>query len=162
MKQYTVSFLALSLYILFAIADASALSLKQISDLRSFAQSEALGLRPLLLVFTADDCPYCDQLANEILLPMIRSGEYEDRVIICALNLDGTSVRDFNGEVIEPWGFAQRYNVSVTPTMVLLDDRGRLLGEPLVGVRNLDFYEGYIANAIDQAKQRLSSTPNTQ
>ena len=135
---------------------ASSQQLVEVDDFSTISQTLAGVSLPLLLVFTADDCPYCDQLADEILLPMIRSGEYQARVVIRALNLDGGPVRDFDGQPIEPWEFAQRYDVTVTPTMVLLDDRGRTLGESLVGVRSLDFYEAMISKAIERAAKRLS------
>ncbi len=158
MKYRVILLFATVLSLLPFIGTASTTGLKEVSDLKSTSRGDSNVRQPLLLVFTADDCPYCEQLAEEILLPMMRSGEYDQRVEICALNLDGGLIRDFSGRRIEPWEFAQRYNISVTPTMVLLNSRGELLHKPLVGVRTLDYYEDRIAEAIDRANQRMSST----
>ncbi|GAB4347089.1 MAG: hypothetical protein Kow006_06430 [Gammaproteobacteria bacterium] len=136
---------------------ASPAGLQEITDLRKMGVETHRAQRPLLLVFTAEDCPYCEMLEEEVLLPMLRSGEYDRLAFIRSLNLDGDRVLDFEGHPVEPWEFARRYQVSVTPTMVLLDERGRLLDKPMVGVRTLDFFEAYIAESIQRANRRLAA-----
>lgn len=160
MKHLLSALFLATLFLFPHYGEASATGLKEVTDLQAVAREKTRNQRPLLLVFTADDCAYCEMLAEQILLPMLRSGEYDHRVEICALNLDGEYVRDFQGKSVEPWEFAQRYRVSVTPTMVLLNDRGDLLDKPMVGVRTLEFYEAFIAEAIERASKRLDTSSN--
>ncbi|MEJ2655267.1 MAG: hypothetical protein P8Z69_08205, partial [Acidihalobacter sp.] len=56
---------------------------------------------------------------------------------------------------IEPRDFARRYHVSFTPTVLLLDAKGRLLAKPLVGLTTEDFYGAFLDEAIDEAVARM-------
>lgn len=127
-------------------------------DLRALGQlSQRAGL-PILIEVAMDHCPWCARLEEEFLLPMLRSGDYSDRVIMRRIDLDlRTPLVDFDGRPVSPQAFAGRYRVRLTPTVLLLDGRGRELAEPLVGLTTPDFYGGYLDAAIDESLARLRS-----
>lgn len=112
---------------------------------------------PLLLVFVADDCFYCERLAEEVLVPMLRSGDYDERVVIRAVNLTGRKLVGFDGASVDPWDFAGRYDVKVTPTMVLVDHEGTLLADPLVGLGPVEYVETRIVAALKHASHGRSA-----
>lgn len=121
------------------------------------AFASARGL-PILLAVTRDLCSYCEQLKARILLPMLRSGEYEDRVIIRELRLDSSqTIRGFDGETTTPGRLAEAYDASFAPTVLLVDASGRELVPRMVGVNTLDMYGYYLDQAIDQAHAVLRS-----
>ena len=72
-----------------------------VSDLQTDAsQARNLAL-PLLMIVSQTDCPYCEKLKQAIILPMLRSGEYQDKVIIRELMIDDASaIRDFDGQYV--------------------------------------------------------------
>ena len=114
------------------------------------------GHMPILLVVSQEDCPYCELLKREILEPMLISGEYDGRVLIRELLIDSAlPVRDFDGQAITPDALAQRYRARLTPTVLFLDDRGRELTKPMIGINTVDFYGYYLDAAIDAARARL-------
>lgn len=132
-------------------ASAAVDGIPEIHDLSVNGPLAAHSDLPLLLVFTADDCPYCMRLASEVLLPMLRSGEYDSRVLIRAVNLSGGEIIGFDGVRAPPWTFARRYNVKVTPTLIVFDTTGTQLAEPLVGLGTTEYFEYLIATTIEQA-----------
>lgn len=112
--------------------------------------------RPLLVFVSQKDCQFCKRLRKQVLLPMIRAGELDGKVILREVSLDsGYSLQGFDGLQIAAAEFAARYNVFVTPTLLLLDGQGVSLAAPLVGTPNLEFYSFYLHKNIEAATEAL-------
>ncbi|KAA3628174.1 MAG: hypothetical protein DWQ09_08525 [Proteobacteria bacterium] len=140
----------LSLFVA-ANAQAAVEGVPEARDLSVFSSPTARSGLPLLLVFTADGCGYCIRLADEVLVPMIRSGEYDERATIRAVNLSRALLVDFTGASVAPWEFARRYDVKVTPTLIVVDREGTPLAKPLVGLGTSEYFELSIAEVLDEA-----------
>jgi len=111
---------------------------------------------PLLLEFTAAGCEYCTLLEEEILNPTLLNRDYHRRVLMRKLVIDrSTKLRDFNDTPVSAAELAGRYRVFVTPTLVFVDSQGRELAERMVGVTTLEFYGGYLDQAMDASSQKL-------
>lgn len=135
---------------------AATLHVPQSNDLADIAQVAKAKKLPVLLVFSAQHCAYCELLEAEILKPMLISGDYNDKVLINKVMLDGVDdIRDFNGEWVNASILAQRYNVYVTPTMLFLDSNGRELEERLLGINTIEMFGGLVDNAIDISLDKL-------
>ncbi len=118
---------------------------------RLAVQSEQRRL-PILLMFSAEYCSYCVRVEEEFLKPMLRSGDYEDKVLIRKIKIDRfDKIRDFDGKSIAIEAFSSRYNVYVTPTIVFLDSSGAQLAPKRVGLSTPDFYGGYLDQSIETA-----------
>ncbi len=115
---------------------------------------------PILLVFAAEHCPYCEMLDREILNPMLLSGDYGDKVLIRKVMLDGDGrLLDFTGRRVAAGTFATQYKVFVTPTMLFVDPQGRELAPRLVGINTVEMFAGLVDAAIDQARSKLRARP---
>ena len=110
---------------------------------------------PFLVMFSLDHCPYCMVVREEFLDPMQRNSDYRDKVLMRILKMDEGYVTDFDGARIAVDELALRYGASVAPTIVLLDQHGKLLTERLLGLTTPDLYGGYLDDAIEQSLQRL-------
>lgn len=111
---------------------------------------------PLLLFFSQDHCGFCDRLEEEVLRPMMISGEYEELVILRKLSIDyGEEVIDFDGNVVSNRKIFDDYDGFVTPTLVVIDGSGKLLAEPLLGINTVEYFGWYLDNAIDTGIDRL-------
>ncbi len=155
MKQFTkflfvvVSLLALNA---FAADGGKDVKVQEIKDFTRVAGDSDAKRLPILLMFSADYCSYCERLEEEFLKPMLRSGDYDDKVLIRKFKIDGFgTVRDFDGRQISVDAFTARYNVHVTPTVVFLDGSGAQLAPKRVGLSTPDFYGGYLDQSIDTA-----------
>ncbi len=111
---------------------------------------------PMLVMFSMDNCPYCNIVEDEFLRPMLISGDYEDKVLIRMIKVDSyDTLTDFNGESIEADDIANRYSAFLTPTVVFVDSRGNELAERLVGLTTVDFYGGDLDDRIDLALSHI-------
>jgi thioredoxin-related protein len=107
---------------------------------------------PLLLEFSAADCPYCQQVEQEFLVPLLISGEYRDRVLIRRLLVNSAAaVTDFDGVRRGAVDIARRYRAHVLPTLVFLDGHGNELAGHMVGISTPELYGGYLDACIDTA-----------
>lgn len=144
------------------VDDDSALPPAHVSvftDLHAVAETARARHLPILVMFSQEGCGYCSKVREDFLKPMIRSGDYRDRVIMGEVHMDaGNSVRDFNGKMIAADDLALRYGAPVTPTVVFVDPEGRQLASKLVGMSTEYFYGGDLDNGIDQALKKMRAT----
>ena len=126
------------------------------TDLQAVGQEAQQRQLPILIMFSRDGCPYCDVVREEFLKPMLRSGDYTDRVIMLEVYSDSyTPIRDFNGQMISAEDLAHRYRAGFAPTVVFLNYQGKELVERLIGITTRDFYGGFLDDAIEESLQRL-------
>ena len=107
---------------------------------------------PVLLVVTRHDCPYCQRLKQDVLRPMLLSGEYEQRVIMRELMIDPSySLLDFSDNPVNSNELATRYDAIFVPTVLLLDSNGREVADRILGFNAAGLYGYYLDQAIDHA-----------
>lgn len=110
----------------------------------------------ILLVFSADHCPYCDKLEENIIRPMLISGDYDDKVVVRKIDLDrGSQLRDFDGSRRSPGDLASRYRAYLTPTVVLVDADGERLAPRIRGINVVDYYWETLDGSIAQALAKI-------
>ncbi len=118
------------------------------------AQAEGAG-KPLVLMFSLPDCPYCMVVRRNYLLPMIREAG-NDPPQVRELTMTGRqAIRDFDGTVTTPTAIAKRYAVKVAPTLVFVNAAGEMLVDPLVGGDHA-FFSVYLERAFDDAARKMS------
>lgn len=156
-----IALLSLGFFASAAISPASQIRVPVATDLATIAKSANTRGLPVLLVFSAEHCAYCELLENEILKPMILSGDYRDRVLIYKVMIDDSNqVRDFNGMSVSAEVLAQHYGVYVTPTMLFLDSSGKELSERILGINTVEMFGGLVDQAIHIAHQQLHESQN--
>ena len=139
-----------------AISPASQIRVPVATDFAAIAKNANTKGLPVLLVFSAEHCAYCELLENEIIKPMILSGDYQNRVLIYKVMIDDSNqLRDFNGMSVSAEELAQHYGVYVTPTMLFLDSRGKELSERILGINTVEMFGGLVDQAINIAHQQL-------
>ena len=148
-KSTTLSLLLAAVTPVFAGDDVKVVEVKDLSAVGKRADERRL---PILLMFSAKGCAYCMQLEEDFLKPMLRSGDYKDKVLIRKMRIDSYGkVRDFDGKKVTASDVADRYNVFVTPTVVFIDGDGVQLAKKRAGISTPDFYGSYLDSSIDQA-----------
>lgn len=111
---------------------------------------------PLLILFSRADCAWCERVRRDWLVPMAKDPSWQARVRIVQVDVDSDApLTDFAGERTRHAAFARQQGMKFTPTVALFDARGRLLGEPLVGLSLPDYYGIYLERAIDAANAAL-------
>ena len=147
------------LLFMFAVTSAfayeeSELPYVKIESLTDFASTkeEALNSNKIIMLeMSASYCSYCETLEEEIIKPMLRSGEYTDNVLIRRLQIDEAALlKDTDGIYLTPTEIAEKFNVDITPTLLFIDGNGNEVSEKIRGVYSLDYYGGFVDQAIDQ------------
>lgn len=130
--------------------------ISEANNLQQSARLAASDCKPLLLEFSASDCPYCSLLEEEIIKPILRNRDYDSKVLIEKIRLDShLKLTDFNGSPVDSQTLAKRYQIQVTPTLLFLDATGVEIAERMVGVNSLDYYAGYLDDNIGSAHTAL-------
>lgn len=125
----------------------------KLDDDAARARSEQL---PLMIKFSTSWCTYCRALEEQVLEPMLKSGDYDDKVILRKVMVDdGERMRDFDGDEISTSRFANHAGVELYPTIVFYDGNGREISERIVGVTVLDYVPQYIDEALERAAREL-------
>ena len=107
---------------------------------------------PMILMVSAEECPYCMVMESDYLVPLLRNRAYEERVLIRKIHLDSfDEIIDFSGESVAPTDISQRYGVWVTPTLLFLNGEGEEMQKRMVGLGVRDFVSAYIDESIDAA-----------
>jgi len=111
---------------------------------------------PILMFFSMEHCPYCAEVEEDYLKPLLRNSEYNSKVLIRKIRLDGTDVmNDFSGTERDPGEFSDEYNVSMVPTLVLVDSRGKKIAPSIIGIKNSHYYSSELDDAIDASTKIL-------
>jgi len=128
-------------------------------DLAAELQMAQAKQLPVLVLFMSPQCPYCEQILKEFLLPMQLNPEYRSKVVMRQVEI-GSNARllDFNGRATTHAQFAAQNRVRLVPTIKMFDARGRELTEPLVGLSTPDFYGSYLDQAIEEALAKVRSS----
>lgn len=138
-----------------AVAESS-VKLLETTDLRVEGEMARERDLPILMMFSAEHCPWCVQVKEDYLKPMLISGDYTDKVIIRVIELDGSGdLIDFAGQRVDSGDFARDYAAFVTPTLVYVDGRGKILTPNMVGMGTPDYYGYYIDEAINASLTKL-------
>jgi thioredoxin-related protein len=111
---------------------------------------------PIVVLFSATHCGYCSIIKEEFLRPMLISGDYTDKALLRVIEINSSDdLVDHNGQPITAEAFADRYGIYLTPTLAFFDAQGNELAPRMVGVTTVDYYGGYLDEAIDASRQRL-------
>lgn len=131
-------------------------------DMSKTARDAKQRRAPILVLFSSPGCHYCAQVREEFLIPTTRNADYDNKVVMVEVEA-GSSMRmvDFDGKPTTHADFAQRYQVSMTPTVKLMDSQGREVAIPLVGIVSRDYYGGFLDQAIDAGLARIRGTSST-
>ena len=114
--------------------------------------------RPILLFVTQPGCPYCDRARRQYLRHMAKDPQYVSRVLMREVSI-AAHLKDFDGHRVSGQELATRYAIRLFPTIVLVDEAGRLIAPPLIGFTVPDFYAAYVEERIATAEKTLTATP---
>jgi hypothetical protein len=124
-------------------------------DLRREAAAAARRGQPLVLLFSGQQCPYCDEVRKRWLLPLHRETG-TSRPMIRQIDQDGEhTLVDFQGKETTHARFAAAQKITFVPVVATYGPAGEVLAEPIVGLRLRDFYGAYLSAQLDEARARL-------
>jgi len=108
-------------------------------------------------LYTSAHCPFCIAIKKEQLTPRMRSTA-TPRLLVVEFDVDVSEPFTLpNGQrmTVKEWG--KRYQLMLTPTLVMLDFDAKPISTPLVGYASRDYYGVYLEEQIQSAQTRLTS-----
>lgn len=109
-----------------------------------------------ILFVALSDCPVCRRLENDVLYPLLKSGELDGRAEVTELLLDDPrSMVGFDGKPTDTNTLAGFYSARMTPTLLFLDAEGIPLQPAISGYNEAGFHSQRIERAIDKAVEEL-------
>ncbi len=97
---------------------------------------------PIIILYTAQACAYCERLKEEVLQPLLGSDHENRMAVFREVDINtGGKMTDFDGEPIRSRQFKQRYHVFATPTLLILGSDGTTLHDPIVGYKSKEQYK---------------------
>jgi thioredoxin-related protein len=115
--------------------------------------------KPILLFFNLEGCHFCRFSLRTTIVPLYRDKGWRDALEFRQITIDdGKSLIAFDGKKMSNGDFAKERKGNFTPTVMMVDGDGKLLGDPIVGIANFDYYsynvDTLIKTAIEEAKKR--------
>lgn len=150
--------LLLSLFGLGACEAAKPSDLITVSDLAALSQEAQTAQLPILLFATAPHCRYCHQLERDVIGPMLKNKQYQQKVLMRRLDLGQDNIIDFDGQNKDSMFVAKRYKAQLTPTIVFLSPDGSIIEDHILGVvADIDQYGGMIDARLNSALTKLGN-----
>ncbi len=132
-------------------------AIKEVDDLQKLAVLARERHVLILIEFSTPWCMYCEALEKEILEPMLKSGDYRQRVVIRKLEVnDYSQVIDFTGQSRASVDLAMSLKVDFYPTLIFFNAEGKEISHRLVGITVLEFVFDEIEKRLVRAENALS------
>ncbi|MCX7157155.1 MAG: hypothetical protein NTW45_12020 [Rhodocyclales bacterium] len=129
-------------------------ALTETRDLAADARLAAAKGVPLVVLYSRDDCSWCEKLRREHLGPLSR--DPAALALVRELHMDrATPLIDFAERRTTSADFSQQMQARFAPTVMFHGPDGASLAEPIVGFRLADFYAAYLERAIQESQARL-------
>lgn len=126
------------------------------ANFQADARTAAKRRVPILVVFTTPQCPYCERVKHDYLIPMHKDPAYRNRVIIREVTIGASDpLTGFDGASTTEGAFAAGHKVFMVPTIQVFDEQGNNVGDAIVGLLNPDYYFGYLEGAIDAGVSKV-------
>jgi len=104
---------------------------------------------PIMVMFSSIFCDYCKFIKAEFLEPMLKSGDYVDKVVITVVEDDiADEIVDFSGLALDSGKFSDRYNIQFTPTIIFMNYKGEEIGSRILGLGNPAYFGGDLDSEI--------------
>lgn len=144
-----------------ALAHAAEIPLA--ADLGDDAARAGSDGKPLVVLYTASYCEYCEAVKTGYFRHLEADPRYASRIILREVVIDSAlTLTDFDGNDLTHGRFAEDRGVMLVPTVRFLDSRGETVADPLVGVTNLEFYGWYLDQRIQIAMKRVRPRAATE
>jgi len=158
--KYMYLFLLLGMASWMPVAQSEGLPV--VKDFTVEAKESREKQAPILVLFMSNTCSYCETVLQDFLLPMQRDPVYGSRVILRQIETDSREeMIDFNGSVTTHKSFSSKHVGWGVPTVMLFDSHGNELSS-VVGLLTVDFYLGFLDNAISESQEKIRAAEKLQ
>ena len=136
------------------VAKPAPVKLLEARDLTADSRLAATRRIPLVVLYTREDCSWCEKVRREHLGPLSR--DPATPALIREIYIDrATPLIDFQGRRTTSADFSREMKARLSPTVMFHAPDGKPLADPMVGFLLADFYAGYLERAIEESLSKL-------
>ncbi|VAW46049.1 hypothetical protein MNBD_GAMMA04-252 [hydrothermal vent metagenome] len=130
---------------------------KEVVNLQALGELSHKKQLPILLMFGAKSCEYCNLLIQEVLEPMALSGLYDGKVMLMRhVGVDEPSpIPSWTGALLKKSQWAYALDADLTPTVLFVNGRGEEVAPRIIGVPEIILYSGLIHQHLNMAYQNM-------
>ena len=130
---------------------------KELESLEELAQESDRLQLPIMLMFGAQWCEYCELLNEHVFNPMMLGGLYEQKVVLMRhVGVDEDApIPDWDGNPIKKEKWAYELDADLTPTVLFLDGTGKEIAPRIVGISDISLYAGVIHQNLNIAYKNM-------
>ncbi|MDH5378708.1 MAG: thioredoxin fold domain-containing protein [Gammaproteobacteria bacterium] len=129
--------------------------LPAVENLQRLSVKALADNKPIVLLFTAEHCEYCEKLKEEIIYPMLISPESHLSSLVREVDIESQlDMVNFEGSTLTYSTFAKNENVFVTPTVLIYQPGTKEVSQRIVGYNGSDFYISRLETAIQLSKAK--------
>ncbi|WP_321325245.1 thioredoxin family protein [Thiomicrorhabdus sp.] len=135
-------------------------SFKELTNLQKLAeQSQQLKL-PIMLMFGAEWCEFCELLQESVFDPMMLGGLYEEKVVLMRhVGVDEAEpIPSWDGTLINKAKWAYELDADLTPTVLFFDANGHEVAPRIIGISEITLYAGLIHQRLNTAYKNMGLT----
>ena len=126
-------------------------------DFTKDAQISKAKNQTIVVMFSADHCPFCETMREEILQPMQLVQKDSNYMIRHVEVSDSDDIIDFDGTRMTMDKFSSKYKAYVTPTLVFLDHEGKERAPRIIGLNTVEMAGYYIDSSIDIVSKYIAT-----
>ncbi|HEX4917170.1 MAG TPA: thioredoxin fold domain-containing protein [Limnobacter sp.] len=107
----------------------------------------------VVVLFSLPNCAYCEKVRQQTLLYLETDSRYQGRVRVFEVDFQDRQRRFvwFDARQYNGLDLGQLLNVKFSPTVMVFDHQGGVVGKPLLGAGLPDFYGAYVDELIRSA-----------
>jgi thioredoxin-related protein len=130
---------------------------KELQNLQDLAMQSKQQQLPILIMFGAEWCEFCQLLNERIFTPMALNGLYEGKVVLMrhAGVDEAQSIPDWNGQLINKSNWAYELDADLTPTVLFFDGEGKEVAPRIIGISEITLYAGIIHQNLNIAYRNM-------
>jgi len=130
---------------------------KELQNLQTLGSKANELQLPIMLMFGAEWCEYCELLTEFVFAPMMLGGLYEEKVVLMRhVGVDEDQpIPDWQGDEIKKAEWAYHLDADLTPTVLFLDGNGREVAPRIVGISEITQYAGVIHQNLNIAYKNM-------
>lgn len=129
---------------------------KELQNLQALAKEATEKQVPIMLMFGAQWCEYCELLNERVFEPMALGGLYKDIVVMRHVGVDEDKpIPGFNGDLIKKAQYAYQLDADLTPTVVFLNSQGQQVAPMIVGIQEITMFTNVIHRNLNIAYKTM-------
>lgn len=138
-------------------AQVDSSKLAELNDLQATSTVAGEKQLPIMLLFSAQWCEYCEVLKEHALNPMMKSGLYEGKLgLFRHVGIDEAEpLTLISGERMKKSKWAYQLNADLTPTILIIDSRGKEVAERIVGISEITLFSALLHARLNDAYKNM-------